>query len=310
MGQIFSFVIITYNRIEETIDAVDNILNHVNEVDGITKEIIIINNNSDVDYRDFTNFLDNLPPQQKKKVRYHLADENLGVPRGRNLGIRMASGETMIFIDDDATFIEPNVIEMTLDIFERYEKSHNVKIIAFREQNYYSKKYSISTKNKEREKQKEFFTNYYIGCGHVIKKEVINKVGFYIESFQYANEEYDLAFKSLDAGFRIFYTSNVTVSHKKSPKGRASNLTMAKWQYENKMIIAYKYLPDIYVFTHFIMWSLYFLYHSKMNIWIWMKSTWSLPKKMKLHQRNIISQRTIKHIKEVKGKIDFLTQIP
>ena len=67
----------------------------------------------------------------------------------------MAKGETMIFIDDDATFIEPTVIETTIDIFNRFEASDNVKIIAYREQNYYSKEYSISTKNEQRKKQKE-----------------------------------------------------------------------------------------------------------------------------------------------------------
>ncbi len=305
MNQIFSFVIITYNRPEETIDVVDNILFHVNDVEGISKEIIVINNDSDVDYNDFTAYLNKLSSDQQNKVRYHLAEENLGVPRGRNLGISMARGETMIFIDDDAVFIESDVIEKTIDIFNRFEDSHNVKIIAYREQNFYSKEYSISTKNKHLSKQKEFFTNYYIGCGHVIKKEVIDKVGYYIESFQYANEEYDMAFKSLDAGYRIYYTSDITVLHKKSPKGRASTLMLAKWQYENKMIIAYKYLPIWYMFTHWIMWTLYFMYHSKLNIWVWLQSTWSLPGKMKPHPRKVLSKETIRYIKKVKGRLTF-----
>ncbi len=305
MAQIFSFIIITYNRPEETVDVIDNILFHVNEVSGITKEIIVINNDSDVDYKLVRDYIEKLPEDRRQQVRYHLADDNLGVPKGRNLGIRMAKGETMLFIDDDAVFIEKDVIEKTIDIFQRFESTDNVKIIAFREQNYYSKKYFISTKNKERQSLKEFLTTYYIGCGHVIKKEVIDKVGYYIESFQYANEEYDLAYKTLDAGFRIFYTSEVTVLHKKSPKGRASNLMMAKWQYENKMIIAYKYLPVFYVFTHWIMWSIYFFYHSKGNIWVWLKSTWSLPKKMRIHPRKVISKDTIRYFKKVKGRLTY-----
>jgi len=303
--EIYSFIVISYNRPKDTRDVLENILFLVAEVENIEKDIIIINNQSTKEYSELTNYIDRLAPEQKEKVRYHLSDENLGVPRGRNLGMKMAKGETLLFIDDDATFIEPGVISKTQEIFKEKEVYDNVKIIAFREQNYFNKEYVIATKDKNRAKEKSFYTNYFIGCGHAIKRDLIEKVGYYIESFQYGVEEYDLAYKTLDAGYKIYYTSEVTVLHRKSIQGRASKGKTAQWQYQNKMIIAYKYLPWRYVFSHWIMWSSYYLFHTKGNIFGWFKHTLALPSLMRVHPRKVISAETQNYIQKVKGRLSF-----
>jgi glycosyltransferase involved in cell wall biosynthesis len=59
MDSIFSFLIISFNRAEDTIDAVKNVLQLDNVIDW-TKEIIVLNNGSTQDYSVFQNYLDTL----------------------------------------------------------------------------------------------------------------------------------------------------------------------------------------------------------------------------------------------------------
>ena len=56
MHKIFSFIIISYNRAEDTIDAVKNVLS-LDDVQGWKKEIIVLNNNSTQDYIEFENYI-------------------------------------------------------------------------------------------------------------------------------------------------------------------------------------------------------------------------------------------------------------
>ena len=50
MSQRYSFIILSYNRPQETIEAVDNVINFLDTPEGCFKEIVIVNNNSSVDY--------------------------------------------------------------------------------------------------------------------------------------------------------------------------------------------------------------------------------------------------------------------
>ena len=61
MNEIFSFLIISFNRAEDTIDAVKNVL-QLDNVNGWTKEIIVLNNGSTQDYCIFQNYLNQALP--------------------------------------------------------------------------------------------------------------------------------------------------------------------------------------------------------------------------------------------------------
>jgi hypothetical protein len=86
MDSIFSFLIISFNRAEDTIDAVKNVLQLDNVIDW-TKEIIVLNNGSTQDYSVFQNYLDTLSIEERKLVNYINHPKNLGV----------AAAETYVF---------------------------------------------------------------------------------------------------------------------------------------------------------------------------------------------------------------------
>ena len=65
-----------------------------------------------------------------------------------------------------------------------------------------------------------FETYYYAGGAHAIKREVIEKLGKYPGDFFYGMEEYDLAYRILDAGYSIVYSDKIVMLHKESPLGQ------------------------------------------------------------------------------------------
>lgn len=298
---IISFVIISYNRPKDTQVVVANILN-LEEVAGYTKEIIVINNGSTADYRYFTNYLAGLPAGTIKKINYVDHKENLGVARGRNLGITLAQGEYLIFIDDDAEFEQSDVLSIMLSKFKAYEPD-NVKILAFRELRTATNQFYIATKNKKRAQLPQFLTNFYVGSGHVIKKEVFDTVGLYTTQFFYGMEEYDLAYKALDAGYKILYTADVTVLHKKSESGRATPTSLVRQEMENKVTVAYTYLPILYVLSHLFFWSGHFLLKTKGNVLQLIKGYYNMIQKIRNTQRKPISATTLQYIKSVQGRL-------
>mgnify|MGYP001297432736 CR=1 FL=1 len=299
---LLSFVIISYNRPLDTIAAIKNVL-QLEDVSGYQKEIVVINNGSTDSYQSLTDYLDTLPTSERAMVNYQHHPENLGVARGRNLGISLAKADLLIFMDDDAEFSHHNIIGIALQLLNQYETSNNVKILAFREFRTVTKEYYIATKNKQRSQEREFLTNYYIGSGHLIKREVFDKVGTYTTEFFYGMEEYDLAYKALDAGFRILYTADITVLHKKSPDGREAEATLTRWNLENKTVVAYKYLPLFYVLTHLFFWSGYFLWTSGFKFPALFTAYRNIFSKIRRTPRHLISNNTLQYIRSVKGRL-------
>lgn len=302
MNDIFSFVIISFNRAEDTIDAVKNVL-QLDEVSGWTKEIVVLNNGSTQDYAIFQNYLNTLSAEEKKLVNYINHPENLGVAGGRNLCIREAKGKYLLFMDDDSEIANKDVIQKVLDLYKKYDKE-KLAIIGFLGQNPFSGKFDMPLKNpKLIEGKQEVFYNLFFGYGHVFPKSLVKETGYYQEDFFYGMEEYDLSYATVKAGYSILFTKDILAIHKQNPNGREpGNITQARF-FENKMIVVYKHLPLFYVVTHFIFWSGYFLYKSKFALYLYVKSVFSMFRRMKVAQRTVINANGMHYLRKVKARL-------
>lgn len=301
--RIFSFLIISYNRPQETVEAVQNVLT-LRIPDGWEIDICVLNNGSTMSYDVFDDYWAELDDDAKSKLQYIQHNQNLGVAGGRNLLFGYAKGEYLLSMDDDSEIAEPEAIEILLGKFEQYNRD-NMGLVGFSVKNYFTGEIDNPVKNKEREKQGEFLNNIFWGGAHVVKREVIEQVGPYQEDFFYGMEEYDLAYKLMDAGYRILFTNKVTLLHKVSPDGREGNIVKWGRLFVNKSLIAYKYLPYRYVITHFIMWSAYFLVKSKGNVPTYAQLLRQLRKKMSATKRSKISDNTLAYIHSVKGRLTY-----
>lgn len=299
---VFSFIIISYNRAEDTIDAVKNVL-ALDDVDDWQKEIIVLNNGSTSDYTLFTDFLAALPEEDIIPINYIHHPQNLGVAGGRNLCIKAAKGDYLLFMDDDAEIVQTNVISFVLDKFRQYA-AENLAIIGFMGKNPFTGKTETPLKNPTLiENKKEVFYNLFFGYGHVFPKALIEKTGFYQDDFFYGMEEYDLCYATIKSGYSILFTREILVLHKQNPDGREPRKTTHARMFSNKMVVAYKHLPMLYVITHFIMWSLFLLKKSNFDLRLYYATVSSIFKRLKQTPRQVMHKKGMQYLKQVGARL-------
>ena len=302
MNEIFSFLIISFNRAEDTIAAVNNVL-QLDNVKGWTKEIIVLNNGSSEDYSIFQNYLNQLSVENRILVNYINHTVNLGVAGGRNMCIREAKGKYLLFMDDDSEIVQQDVIQLILDKFKKYE-NEKLAIIGFLGKNPYTGNTETPLKNQDLIIGKlEIFYNLFFGYGHVFPKALVAETGFYQEDFFYGMEEYDLSYATVKAGYSILFTQEIVMLHKQNPNGREPNKTTYARMFANKIIVLYKHMPMLYVITHFVLWSAFFLVKSKLDFILYFRTIKSLYKRLKVAPRNVMNANGMNYLRKVGARL-------
>lgn len=258
-----SIFIITYNRAGDLLELLKNI-GLQNQYDAVVAEVLLLNNASTDDYTEVTGYIKEHP---ELKIRYIWSDENLGVARGRNELFGIAKGQVFLSIDDDMVFTTPDDLSNLSTLFDKpFFKEKNTGIITFKVRYYDNNQVQVTAfphKNFDKYKDKPVLMTYYFAGGaHIMRRDVIEKVGIYPSDFHYSMEEYDLAYRALDAGFGIGYDDTVTVLHKESPLGRQPNYKKLQMQWVNKSKVAWRYLPTKYYFTTAMAWGIFYLKHA------------------------------------------------
>ncbi len=255
-----SFVIITYNRVADTLELLENIIS-LDEAEALLQDIIVVNNASKDDYTVVKQFV---AANQQLPYHYINAPENLGVTKGRNFALQYAQGDIVIFLDDDAVLQNKDALIQTVQSFEQSEKDQRpVAIVSFKVlyyQNLQMQQNALPHKQFHQYKNKDhFYTYFFAGGAHAIKKKVLVEVGCLPEAFFYGMEEYDLSYRLIDEGYAIKYDAAIVMLHKESPLGRKPRTDKQRMMWVNKSIVAYRYLPILYFFTTAIMWSFEYL---------------------------------------------------
>lgn len=296
-------VIITFNRPDDVLALLQNI-SAQQGVQDLLEEVIVLDNNSSLGYTAVEDFIatSSLP------FYYHKSDENLGVARGRNKAISLANASILITIDDDAFFKNEDALCKIDALFKDSWAKEN-KVGAFCFKVYYGSTGALQTSafphkkiNQYRDKDR-FLTNYYIGCGHAILKEVYDQTGPYPVDFFYGMEEYDLGYRMLDLGYRIAYDSSVAIIHNESPHGRTPHAQKMQMLWVNKSKVAFRYLPIQYFITTALMWSVQFLLKTKFNLPLFIGGWRKIFKIPKQEKRRIISSETLAYIRSVQGRM-------
>jgi len=300
-GAQISIVIITYNRQADMLELVQNIASL--QYLELLKEVIIVNNRSTETYQPVEEFI-----RQPAHIpfQYFIAEENLGVSRGRNYAIQKSTAPVLVFIDDDALFQNKDVLLQIQNIFSE-KQNERTGIAAFKV--YYASTGELQVNafpHKQFEQRKDlhqFDTYYFSGCAHAIRRTVFDTVGYYPENFFYGMEEYDLSFRTLKAGFKIIYDDRVIVLHKESPYGRISNKDKLRSMWVNKAKVAWKYLPKKYFYSTALLWSIQYLKRTRFNFGGWLKGWKQILKIPSAEQRSPVSSQITAYLKKVKARL-------
>lgn len=261
----FSILIISYNRPDDLLELLRDV-DQLADKATLLEEVVIINNRSTSDYSKVEAFI---TQNQSISFNYHVAEENGGVSKGRNLAMARAKGDLWLFLDDDILLPDKEMLRKLHAFFtSEFAMTNNVGIVTPSIHYYDTKEVQVNAfPHKQFQKyasQSTFLTYYYSGAAHIIRKEVIAAAGTLPENFFYGMEEYDLSYRAIGAGFTLAYDRSVLIWHKESPLGRTTPREKLRMMWVNKSIVAWKYLPLRYAFSTAICWSL--LYASKFFI--------------------------------------------
>ena len=283
------------------------LLQNISRLDSaaeLLEEVIVVNNASTDDYTPVKDFINSTPALP---FYYFDAPENLGVAKGRNFALAKGKAPIIIMLDDDAVLQNKNSLENLVTEFNESNTKKPKAIVSFKVlyyDNLQMQKNALPHKHFEEYKNRSFFeTYYYAGGAHAIKREVIEKLGQYPDDFFYGMEEYDLAYRILDAGYSIVYSDKIVMLHKESPLGRKPKKEKLQMMWLNKSKVAWRYLPKKYFYSTAFMWSMQYLKETSFNIGGFVSGWKKILSISSGEKRTPIKQTTMDYLRKVKARL-------
>ncbi|MBO3745098.1 glycosyltransferase [Streptosporangiaceae bacterium NEAU-GS5] len=206
-----SCVILTMgNRVGELDRAVESALG---QTDGDV-EVVIVGNGADVPELTAT-------PMEGSSATITTIrlPHNVGIPEGRNRGVRECSGDIVLFLDDDGWYAGSKV---AAHVRERFAAEPDLAVISFRvmdpEGGSVQRRHVPRLRAGDPERSSPVTT--FLGGACAIRRSAYLQVGGLPERFFYAHEETDLAWRLLGEGYRIEYDAETVMYHPLVPPTR------------------------------------------------------------------------------------------
>ncbi|MCI0645219.1 MAG: glycosyltransferase family 2 protein [Chloroflexi bacterium] len=195
-------------------------------------------------------------------VRLIQLGKNVGVAAGRNIGVEHATGEIVIFIDDDAVLESKETLRIVID---RFDQNPDLAVVAFKIINdsankVLSHEFPMRDYNPENI-ETEQLASYFIGCGFAARRTLFLEAGGFFPEMFYALEEVDLSYRLLDKGYDILYCPVIVVRHRTSPAVRRK----ATWYYNlmrSRVMLVLRNLPWWAAGPHLLVWHVGLLVHA------------------------------------------------
>jgi GT2 family glycosyltransferase len=225
-----TLVIVTKDRKEELGRALDSCLRQVADF-----EILVIDDGSSDGTEAFVRA--NYPD-----VRVVRSKESRGLIVRRNEGARVASGEILISIDDDAEFSSADTLQSILGEFS--DPSIAAVAIPF-----------VDVQRNNHVKQKApasgiWITNQFIGTAYAIRKEAFLAVGGFRDFLFHQEEEGDLCIRLLERGYYVRLSNAAPIFHYESPRRSLERINI--YGQRNLMLFAWYNVPFPEFFVHLV----------------------------------------------------------
>ncbi len=209
-----SVIVLTHNRPER---CADSIRHNAAALAGLPAEILVVNNGQ---------ALPDLPSSPSGiPCRLIQMDRNRGAA-ARNEGIRQARGRFVLILDDDS-YIDAGLAD---NMMRAFHADPSLGSVAFR----------IENNGKE---EACLLPTVFHGCACGFRMDALRAAGGYPEGFLYYGEEYDLAFRLYQAGYRsCLCNHDRMVRHVRDAEGRDLN-RIVKLLIRNNFQLWIKFLP-------------------------------------------------------------------
>lgn len=218
-GERISIISINYKQAEVS----NKMLESLQKVSYKNFEIIIVDNNSGED--DVKKLNLNYPGL--KLIR---SKRNLGFAGGNNLGIKEATGDYILLLNND-TEVDPGFLEPMLEAFGKHKNAgalspkikffddpKTIQYAGFGGMNPFTQRMKTIGNHQEDNGDYDMFTEtpFAHGCAMMLPRSVIDEVGMMCEDYFLYYEEHDWSENIKRAGYKIYYQPASVVYHKES----------------------------------------------------------------------------------------------
>jgi GT2 family glycosyltransferase len=299
-----SVLVVTFNRPDDLLDLLRSVAGQ-DDADQVLEELLILDNGTSVDYTRCWDFVSQHP---ELKIRVLRSDANIGAAAGKNLLLREARCDVVLFLDDDAVFSTSRDLVSVASVLEKdFFREAKAGIVQLRVVYHDTKEPQRSAyPHKRRDPttaNTEFLTSFFAGCATLMRKEALDLAGLYPEEFAIYMEEYDLGYRVIDAGYSIGYDPSVTIEHKESREGRLRDDAKLRQQWVNKSVVAWRYLPLRYFVTTAVMWSLEYVRRVRGHPGGYVRAWWNVLRIPFVERRRPIGPHALAYLRTVGARL-------
>jgi GT2 family glycosyltransferase len=173
---------------------------------------------------------------------------NLGVPGGRDAGLRSTESAVVGFLDDDAAFRGD-----IRAVAEAFDHDPTLGAVSFRlvDEDGRSSARHVPRPG-GRDAHAGGMVAQFLGGASAIRRDAYDEVGGYFTDLHYGHEEIELCWRLVDAGWSIRYLAEIEVFHPRTDISRHDN----GWRLtgRNRVWIARRTLPWPIAVVHVAVW--------------------------------------------------------
>ncbi len=256
-------VTINYNSDKETHACLAS-LKKMHIPEGYALRVVVIDNASKIPFV--------LTPEEKKEdIELIRTNENLGFTGGNNLGIRyvMDHGDAYIMLLNNDTIVDKNTL---LELLNGFHTTENIGVTV--PKIYFAKGHEFHKERYKKEQLGKVFwyagggidmanvftyhrgvdeidqgqydtsqsVDFATGCCMLIKKEVLEKVGLFDDTFFLYFEDGDLSMRIQRAGFILMYTPKAIIWHINAGSSGSGSSLHDYFLTRNRMVFGMRYV--------------------------------------------------------------------
>jgi GT2 family glycosyltransferase len=170
-----------------------------------------------------------------------LADDR-GIPAGRNAGVPHARGDLLFFLDDDAALAERDALARVARRFAADPALGLVQLRVLARDGGRPARDWVPRLRVGDPARSSAVTAVWEGAV-AMPRPLFERVGGWPEEFRYVHEGIDLAWRVMDAGFRVEYAGDVAVTHPAPAPVPVRHAYSLYYGLRNRVWLARRHLP-------------------------------------------------------------------
>lgn len=220
MAILVSVIIPTFNRREDLCRCIGSVLTQA----SVSIEIIVVDDCSKDNTREFIRL--NYPD-----VRLISCVRRYGPSHLRNLALREARGDFILFLDSDVVLPRQDIVQRMVEILSLDRNIGEIggEIPVYRNildeargkrRDFFGKNHDVISKKDERTGNQLKECSYLATCNCMVRKDVAFEVGGFDPYYRFGGEDADFGFRILKKGYFNKVRFSVGVHHHRSTMGR------------------------------------------------------------------------------------------